>query len=60
MSFIHWKTIQRKRGINQGEKEAARRDWYNEKRLAIARLSKFTKEEALQTTRKAFKQSPKL
>ena len=59
MSFIHWKTIQRKRGINQGEKEAARRDWYNEKRLAIARFSSFNKEEALQASRVNFRQSPK-
>ena len=60
MSFIFWKSIQRKRGIPQYEKDSARRDYYNEKRLALARMSKFTKEEALQTTRKAFKQSPKL
>ena len=60
MSFIFWKAIQRKRGIPQYEKDSARRDYYNEKRLALARMSKFTKEEALQTTRKAFKQSPKL
>ena len=60
MAFIHWRSIQRKRGIQQYEKESARREYYNEKRLAVARLNKFTKEEALQTTRKAFKQSPKL
>ena len=60
MSFIYWRSIQRKRGIPQYEKESARREYYNEKRLAVARLNKFTKEEALQTTRKAFKQSPKL
>lgn len=60
MAFIYWRSIQRKRGIQQFEKESARREYYNEKRLAVARLNKFTKEEALQTTRKAFKQSPKL
>ena len=59
-SYIYWKSIQRKRSIIQSEKEAARRDYYNEKRLARARMSKFTKEEALQTSRKAFKQAPKM
>ena len=38
----------------------ARKDWYNEKRISTARFSSFNKEEALQTTRKAFKQAPKL
>jgi hypothetical protein len=38
----------------------ARKDYFNEKRLARARLSSFTKEEALQQIRKGFKQSPKL
>ena len=60
MAFIYWRSIQRKRGIQQYEKESARREYFNEKRLAVSRLNKFTKEEALQTTRKAFKQSPKL
>ena len=59
-SFIHWKSIQRKRNIPQYEKEGARRDYYNEKRLARARMSKFTKEEALTYSRKAFKLSPKM
>ena len=60
MAFIHWRAIQRKRGIQQFEKESARRDYFNEKRLAIARLSKFRKEEAFQASRKGFKQAPKL
>ena len=42
------------------EKEMARRDWYNEKRLAIARFSNFTKQEALQQARKNFKLTPKM
>lgn len=58
-SFVYWKSIQRKRGINANEKMAAKREFYNQKRLARARMNSFTKEEALQTTRKAFKQSPK-
>ena len=58
-AYVYWKAIQRRRGIPQVEKEVARRDWYNEKRLAKARMSSFTKEEALQQIRKGFKQSPK-
>jgi hypothetical protein len=42
-----------------GEKARARQEYYNEKRLANARLKSFTKEEALKTIRKNFKQSPK-
>ena len=59
-SFIYWKSIQRKRGINANEKMFARKEFYNQKRLARARMNTFTKAEALQATRKAFKQAPKL
>ena len=59
-SFIYWKSIQRKRGINANEKLFARKEFYNQKRLARARMNTFNKYEALQTTRKAFKQAPKL
>ena len=59
-AYIWWKSIQRKRMIPMNEKEMARRDWYNEKRLAIARFSNFTKQEALQQSRKNFKQTPKM
>ena len=41
------------------EKQLAKREYYNQKRLARARMQSFNKDEALQTTRKAFKQSPK-
>ena len=58
--FIYWKSIQRKRGINANEKMFARKEFYNQKRLARARMNTFTKSEALQATRKAFKQAPKL
>jgi len=60
MSWIYWKSIQRSRHFAQSEKQAARADYYNDKRLAKARLKSFTKEEALQQFRKSFKQSPKL
>ncbi len=41
------------------EKMRAKQEYYNEKRLANARMKSFTKEEALKTIRKNFKQSPK-
>jgi len=59
-SYIYYKYIQRKRGIPLGEKQIAKRDWFNSKRLARARMMNFNKEAAMQVSRKAFKQSPKL
>ena len=59
-SYIYYRYILRKRGIPANEKQSAKRTFYNEKRLARARMMSFNKEEALQTSRKAFKQSPKL
>ena len=58
--YIYYKYIQRKRGIPANEKQMAKRAYYNEKRLARARMMSFSKETAMQTSRKAFKQSPKL
>jgi hypothetical protein len=37
----------------------ARAEYYNERRKAKARLGNFTKDEALKTIRKNFKQAPK-
>jgi hypothetical protein len=59
IAYVYWKSIQKRRGVPMIDKEAARREWFNEKRLARARMSSFTKEEALQQIRKGFKQSPK-
>ena len=59
-SYIYWKSMQRKRNFPPAEKEAAKREYYNEKRLARARMLSFTKQEALQTIRKSFKQAPKI
>tara|TARA_Y100000593_G_C4304978_1_gene335283 strand:- start:1643 stop:2353 length:711 start_codon:yes stop_codon:yes gene_type:complete len=59
-SYIHWKSIQRKRNIPPAEKESYKREYYNQKRVARARMLSFNKQEALQTTRKPFKQSPKI
>jgi len=59
-AYIWWKHIQRKRNTAGQDRELARRDWYNEKRLAIARFNTFNKEEALSASRKNFRQSPRL
>jgi len=59
-SYIYYKYIQRKRGIPANEKQMAKRSFYNEKRLARARMMSFNKEAAMQVSRKAFKQSPKI
>jgi len=58
--YIYYKYVQRKRGIPAFEKQMAKRAYYNEKRLARARMMNFNKEAAMQVSRKAFKQSPKL
>ena len=58
-SYIYWKKVQRKRKTPLQEKELARRDFYNEKRLARARIVNFTPDQARQITRKGFKQSPR-
>jgi len=58
--YMYYKYIQRKRGIPANEKQMAKRAYYNEKRLARARMMNFNKEAAMQVSRKAFKQSPKI
>ena len=58
--YMYYKYIQRKRGLPANEKQMAKRAYYNEKRLARARMMNFNKEAAMQTSRKAFKQSPKI
>jgi len=58
-SYIYYRLIERKANVPIGEKGRARQEYYNERRLANARLKSFTKEEALKTIRKNYKQSPK-
>lgn len=60
VSYVYWKSIQRKRDVPANEKLMARKDWFNEKRRVRARLMSFTKEEALRHIRKGFKQAPKV
>ena len=58
-SYIYYKLIERKSSVPVGEKQRARQEYYNERRLANARINSFTKEELLKTIRKNTKQSPK-
>ena len=58
--YMYYKYIQRKRGVPANEKQMAKRAYYNEKRLARARMMNFNKEAAMQISRKAYKQSPKI
>lgn len=59
-SYIYYKVIERKSNVPMGEKQRARSEFYNELRKARARLSTFTKDEALQVIRRNFRQSPKV
>jgi hypothetical protein len=58
-AYIYYHLVKRKSNVPAVEKARARQDYYNERRLANARLKSFSKEEALKTIRKNFKQSPK-
>lgn len=58
-AYIYWKLVERKSSVPANEKGRARAEWYNERRKANARLSTFTKDEALKTIRKNFKLAPK-
>tara|TARA_X000001388_G_scaffold29391_1_gene20864 strand:+ start:2926 stop:3807 length:882 start_codon:yes stop_codon:yes gene_type:complete len=57
--YMYYKIIERKSSVPANEKARARAEYYNERRKANARLSNFTKEEALKTIRKNFMQAPK-
>ena len=58
-AYMYYKLIEKKATVPAGEKARARAEYYNERRLANARLSNFTKENALKTIRKNFTQAPK-
>ena len=58
-SYMYYKIVERKSSVPANEKARARAEYYNERRKANARLSNFTKEEALSTIRRNFKQAPK-
>jgi len=57
--YIYYKLVQRKSNVPASEKQMARSNYYNELRIAKARMNSFSKEEALNVIRKNFKQSPK-
>jgi hypothetical protein len=58
-SYVYYRLIEKKSNVPMGEKSRARQEYYNERRLANARLKSFSKEEAFKTIRKNYKQSPK-
>lgn len=57
--YIYYKSCERKSTVPAGEKKRARAEYYNERRKAKARLSNFSKQNALNTLRKNFMQAPK-
>ena len=58
-AYMYYKMCERKSTVPANEKMRARSEYYNERRKAKARLGNFTREEALRTIRKNFKQAPK-
>jgi hypothetical protein len=58
-SYMYYKLCERKSTVPANEKARARAEYYNERRKAKARLGNFSKDEALKTIRKNFKQAPK-
>lgn len=58
-SYMYYHLVERKSNVPLGEKARARQEYYNDRRLANSRLKSFSKDEALKTIRKNFKQSPK-
>lgn len=58
-AYIYYRIIERKSSVPANEKARARAEYYNERRRANSRMKSFTKEEALKTIRKNFKQAPK-
>ena len=57
--YMYYRLIERKAGVPANEKARARTEYYNEARKARARLSTFSKENALSTIRRNFMQAPK-
>lgn len=57
--YLYYKLCERKSNVPANEKARARAEYYNERRKAKARMSNFSKAEALKTIRKNFKLAPK-
>ena len=58
-SYIYYRIIERKSNVPANEKARARREYYNERRKANARLKSFGKNDALAMLRRNYKLSPK-
>lgn len=58
-AYMYYRTIERKASVPMSEKQRARAEYYNERRLANARLKSFNKFDALSTSRRNFRLSPK-
>jgi hypothetical protein len=59
-AFVYWNHIKYNRDVQSYDKQAAKKEFYNEKRLARARMQNFTKDQALVQSRINVKQSPKI
>ena len=57
--YLYYKLCERKSTVPANEKARARSEYYNERRKAKARMSNFSKEEALRTIRKNYNLAPK-
>lgn len=58
-SYMYYKLCERKSTVPANEKARARAEYYNERRKAKARLSNFSKDEALKTIRRNYILAPK-
>lgn len=58
-SYVYYKLIDKKSIVPISEKQRARAEYYNERRLANSRMKSFSKEDALTVIRKNYRQSPK-
>lgn len=56
---VYYRAVQRGRDIPANEKERARREWFNSRRIAVAQTRSSTKEEWMQQFRKNLTKSPK-
>jgi hypothetical protein len=57
--YVYYRMIERKRSVPANEKARARQEYFNERRIANARLKSFTKSELVRISRKNFKMTPK-
>ena len=58
-AYVYYKLIDKKSIVPISEKQRARQEYYNERRLANSRMKSFSKEDALTVIRKNYRQSPK-